>query len=240
MSLSRSSYQSGGYSGIANNYQTYNRPGLDGRYDYPIGNVGYGPYPPSYTQTRQFRREEKKGLRQAKKEERADRKAAKNGTRSSYGPEYRSSYAPATNSYYPAATRSSYGSNYGTTYAPNSVGYLDPAGLQHISIEPCPCTQADFMGQSHVHSQVPVQQMIQPVYQQAPQTRAAQPIFDQSIYQSYAPYNYNNSAIAFDQSPRLALQRMGGSYGLIAPGTTPYQPAFSSINPIDWRRTSGL
>lgn len=250
---------------LPTNGQTYRGYGTHGQYGYDTSLLGYSHVPPAYTMTRDFRREEKRGLREAKKEARRDRKLArKNGADSYYAHSnlpLEQSYGPYRDSRhsYPAGGampmhihdhhhdhRGSYDAPYGATIATNHPSYWDPTGSKRLSIEPCPCTnpafpytQTGFPYSAGVHEPLPAPVMSSPVYRPSP-IMSSRPIFDESIYQPHQPALGRSSYLPVGDERLLPSHRVGGHYGLIAPATNEYMPAYSPANPIDWRKISGL
>lgn len=95
----RSSYGGYGshYGGYGSNYgynDLYGRQFGHRDYDHGYGHHGYHDHhyapisnlPPAYTQTKQFKKEEKRGLRAAKKEDKRDRKLARKRGATTYAP----------------------------------------------------------------------------------------------------------------------------------------------------------
>lgn len=254
----RNSYNPG-VGTIPNNAQTYSGYDTHRHYSHPIGVLGYSYVPPAYTQTKDFRKEEKRGLRIAKKEARGERKLAKRGGNTSYYPHSNLPLADGPGTY--RNSRASYSSNnsyysddeyhrqsrlshqpYGGLHAAHST-YWDPAGRKGISIEPCPCTDPNFpygpvpmMGAPIMTSPMMISS---PMHHHAP-VYQSRPIFDNSIYQPHHHSSIRRSSYMPTDERLLPSSRVGGHYGLIAPATNPYQPLYSPANPIDWRKTAGL
>jgi hypothetical protein len=252
----------GFYGPLPNNGQTYRGYGDSSRFDYPFGQVGFGPYPPAYTQTREYRREERRDLRRERKEERRERREDKREDRRARKEERRHrrsrrrTRSPRRRTRSPRSRRDrgsyqSYappavvgGSTYGSSIMANQPQYLDPSGLNQISIEPCPCTQPGFpfVGYGGGMQQSMMQQpMMPPPPVRRPPMYSQQPVFDPSVYQPIrSSVMYSGAPAMLQQDPRLPLQRIGDSYGMVAPARMPLQPPMSSINVADWRTSTGL
>jgi hypothetical protein len=253
----RNSYYPGG-GNVANNGQTYNDYGSLGYYGHPIGVLGRSNVPPAYTMTKDFRREEKRGLREAKREAKRERKLARKTGTASYLPHSNlppdDSYNPYrdSRSSYPAGgylsddeyLRSSRHSHQPYSGHIHHSTYWDPVGAKGISIEPCPCTDPNFpcgpapvMAAPVMAAPVmgsPIRQSYAPVFDK-------RPVFDETIY--YPVYQSRigrSSYLPVTDEHLLPASRVGGHYGLIAPATNPYQPLYSPTNVIDWRKTAGL